>query len=82
MQKKPTHNHLYEIHIDGLGLSEDAKKPLLKTGVESIGDVIDVMIRLNAPVDACDGFPLGISPYVDEIRECLDKHGYGKYYKA
>lgn len=76
------HNNLYEISIEELGLSGDAKKPLLRTGVETIGDVIDIMIRLNDPPGACDGFPRGLYQFIDEIRECLNKHGYEKYYKA
>lgn len=82
MSEKRTHSHLYEVDMKILGLSDDAKKPLLRTGVETVGDLIDVMIRLQAPAGACDGFPRGLSQHIAEIEAKLKEHGYEKFYRA
>ena len=82
MSEERAHTYLYEVDMNILGLSDEAKKPLLRSGVETVGDVIDVMIRLQAPVGACDGFPRGLSQHIPEIEQKLKEHGYEKFYRA
>ena len=79
MSEERAHTYLYEVDMNILGLSDEAKNPLLRSGVETVGDVIDVMIRLQAPVVA---FPRGLSQHIPEIEQKLKEHGYDKFYRA
>lgn len=78
MPHKQSYDHLYDVFVDTLALSEGALHPLYRTGVLTIGDLIDLLLRGG---DACDGFPRGLGAYMDEIDSKLTEQGYAKFYK-
>jgi hypothetical protein len=70
---------IYDVSIEDLGLSQDAMNPLLRTGITSIGDVIDLWKRLQNP--PMSGAPRGLAQHIDHIESKLIEFDYDKYYK-
>ena len=78
MSQQRSYEHLYDMPVEDLGLSQDAMNPLFRTGITSIGDVIDLWRRLQSP--PMHGTIRGFAQHIDTIESKLIKLGYDKYY--
>ncbi|GAB4528912.1 MAG: hypothetical protein OHK0046_48310 [Anaerolineae bacterium] len=75
--KNKSHEHLYNVSLEALDLSETATNLLMRTGITSVGDCIDFFIRLqNALVPAKPPF---FSLLQNEVIPRLKELGYWQY---
>jgi hypothetical protein len=73
----PEHVHLYDVSIDTLGLSDEAAAACQKSGISTVGDVIDYLNRGN---DAMRPPAIVDNPEVKQhIRESIIASGYGRF---
>ncbi len=75
--KNLPYNHLYDISIDTIDFSDKARIAMLRTGITSIGDILDCYLRGN---NAMDGVSIRLIPFLyDEIEEKIKAYGYWQY---
>lgn len=74
---KASYEHLYEISILDLELSDTAYKALIRTGMTSIGDCIDFYIRLNDVLISAR--PSFIKAMAVEVKQKVQDFGYWSF---
>jgi hypothetical protein len=71
---KPPHEELYSVPIEVLGLPENAVRVLKRTGMTSIGDCMDALLRWgDAEIQVPPGW---IAAMVDEVEPKMREMGY------
>lgn len=71
MMRDETDPALYEISIDVLRLSDDANRQLLRTGIETVGDCVDIAKNLHKYLS-----PKVYNAFVNEVIAKLIEHRY------
>ncbi|MEL7436194.1 MAG: hypothetical protein AAFN11_19785 [Chloroflexota bacterium] len=71
------HTHLYNLSIDILDLSDEAKRVCLRTAMTTVGDLVDFYRRGNDVLISARSS--SVTLMAGEVKEKLITHGYGDY---
>ena len=75
-----SHEHLYAIPIEDMGLSDVAIKTLKRTGITTVGDCVDYYLR--SPDALIPARPPFYSIIEGEVKQKFKEYGYWSYVES
>ncbi|MEQ8675588.1 MAG: hypothetical protein RLP44_30715 [Aggregatilineales bacterium] len=73
------YDHLYDVPIETLDLSDEASKAVRRHGLENVGDCVDFYNRNSAPGSVRGLF---LHYMANEVMEKIKAHGYWQFVDA